>query len=316
VIAALPLMVSLWACADAPELPDGVRLLGLDDPQTHWQRDGVVPMVPPAHHPSAMRDRDAVTVYVEIPDDGALSLVQRSDGRDVLSWPAGTVADRVERWGPAGSDRVVDVRGTRIDADGKRWHHVYRPTDTDADSPLLGAEWPADDPERAVAAIDAFLDALAESPLVRRQADPAAYVSGVRGKLDCDGCHQPLRPDNERHAQHGLVNRGTDAAGFFTPSTVLHDEVPLERYGTWDRNLEAPFLEVRCAGATPTLPAATEGAHPSCPDRVVPTAHYALDDALRADQPHARAVCASWRHLASHIDPDGLDADHPCAREL
>ncbi|MEZ4235364.1 MAG: hypothetical protein R3F59_04235 [Myxococcota bacterium] len=302
-------VLGLGGCGHAPEappeppLPEGVHPLTLErgaSPFAPWAEGGFVQMVPPVHLPQpAVGD---VQSWLRLPPGGRVALVDAPDGRRVLSYPPGTVADRVETAGEGEAARVVDVRGTRIDADGRRWHHVYR-SGGDPQAPLVGMEWPAGDAALASAGADAFVDAL-------RTAGVTRHLDAVRGKLDCDGCHAVSRADNERQREHGLVNRGTDAAGWFTPGTVLADSVPVEAYGQRDPNLTDLWITLRCGDQIVEAPAT---GHPSCGDARVPRGTLDLAGALAAHDPHALAVCASWRAL---VDA-GADAapDHPCTGE-
>ena len=83
---------------------------------------------------------------------------------------------------------------------------------------------------------------LAALPAPRRDAEVAAF----RSKNACLPCHDPLRRDNETKGQFGLVNRGTNASGFFTPATAFADEVPMEQYGAHDRTVPDPLVDIFC----------------------------------------------------------------------
>src|SRR5438046_10311734 len=100
-------------CSRAPEAPPS---LVIDDPQGHWQRAGVVELVPAILPPSTPDGRDRIHVFYKIPDGATFTV---SDGRSgkTLKVPAGTEADRVEMDEDASGGRVADVRGTRF-ADG------------------------------------------------------------------------------------------------------------------------------------------------------------------------------------------------------
>ena len=185
--------------------------------------------------------------------------------------------------------RVVDVRGTRIDAEGQRWHHVYQPVSKDPSAALVGAEWRSGDSAAAEAAKDGFIDALAKSD--RKNLD------GVRSKLGCDGCHTLDRLPNTRPGEHGIVARGTDGAGFFTPSTLLADAAPLEVYGV-DPNPGAPFTTITCADGNPPE---IRAKRVRCASGV-PTAHVDVAAAAEAGDPHALAVVASREHLLGGAD--------------
>lgn len=239
-------------------------------------------VVPPVALPRPTANGD-VEVWVELPGAG---LHERSDGARVLHYAPGTRADRVEFRTTRTGRRVVDVRGTTLDAAGQRWHHVYQPVSTDPDAALLGVEWPAGDPELAELAIDRFIAAL--------DAHGRKNLDSVRAKLDCESCHLRDRPDNQRPGEHGLVARGTDGAGFFTPSTLLADEAPAESYGIHAG--PAPFTTWTCAGVE--VPADTR----RCADGSV--ARIRVDAAAAALATDARwaAVETSREHLDAVLE--------------
>ncbi|HHO51334.1 MAG TPA: hypothetical protein ENK18_10780, partial [Deltaproteobacteria bacterium] len=293
-IPALLSLLSLLACGRSA-LPEGVRLVYLEDPVHHW--DDATPVVPPVHLPQPAADRTWVSVQLRLPTDGTVDLRPTHDGRVLPGWPPGTVADRVEVRGSEDALRVVDVRGMRIDAAGKRWNHVYRPTSPDRSAPLLGVTWPAGDPRLGAAAVDAFIEALGESPMIQALDDPEAHLTGVRGKLGCDGCHVPGRRNNRKINQHGLVNRGTDHAGWFTPLTLLTETVPLEIYGVFDPNLSDPHVRISCPEGAPVVPSPGGNRHASCPDRAIPLGTLDVTAALASGDDHARAHCRSVGYL-------------------
>jgi hypothetical protein len=258
---------SLLACA-----PSDAGLLHRE-PLAHVERDGAFAVVPPVRLPVPAEGKH-VEIWLSVPDGATIG---HRDGR-IGPYPPGTIADRVEFRG----ERVVDVRGTRIDAEGRRVHHVFKPVP--GASALLGAAWFADDPIDTAAAIDRLMDGLEARGVHRTDA--------IRRKLDCESCHTADRPDNTTRREHGLVNRGTDAAGFFTVATLLAESVPLEHYGH-DANLADPDVLVRCPEGT-----ATRGVHATCPGDAVPRAVLAAD----ADSAHARAHHVSRQQLLALLE--------------
>ncbi len=303
----------LWALGCRCQAPsDGARLVSIDDPLHHW--DSAIELVPPVHLPQPIAGRTLVTVQLQLPEGGGVTLEPGPDGRLLPSWPPGTVADRVEYRGAPGATRVVDVRGTRIAADGRRWHHVYRIAENDRRAPLRGATWPAGDPALAESTIDAFLADLRTAPLASAARDPDAYIAAIRKKLDCDACHVPTRPENRRRGEHGLVNRGTDHAGWFTPQTLLSASAPLEFYGAFDPNLADPHVRVSCPEGEPIAPSGKRK-HATCPDGSVPTGTLDVAAALDAGDAHAAGYCRTASYLMDHLhdsaDPATRDG-HPC----
>jgi hypothetical protein len=255
----------LFACS--PDLEEGVHLR---EALAHTVRAGALQVVPPVALPLPAEDA-RVEVWLSGPEEAGLRL---GPNGNILAYAPGTIADRVEFRG----ERVVDVRGTRIDADGKRWHHVYKTLPGQAE--LMGASWPADDPDATERAIDQLMASLADHG--------NRHTVSIRKKLDCNSCHTLDRPANHRQRERGLVNRGTDGAGFFTPVTLLMDRVPLETYGT-DPNLHNPFILTACPEGLPQRTAtATRCAHTG-----VATAQLDLASALAAHDPAAEAFVTS-----------------------
>lgn len=298
------------ADADSSSAPadDGpVRRLSIDDPSTHWRDAGFVAMVPPVRLPSSAPDVDDVVVWLRIPDGGVIETRELGvDGRLSLVFPPGTTADRVEQRGRGAKRAVVDVRGTTVGEGGEQWMHTLRRARGDR---LFGFEWPRSLPE---AHAEATARLLAELPRYRPAAtmEPAArerYLASIERKNQCTRCHTYDRPDNTRANEHGLVNRGTDGSGFFTPQTVLLDEIVLEGYGGVDRNLDDPWITVRCPDGAP-VQHQERGARvrATCEDGL-PLARLDLRAALAAGDERAQQTCRARRYLHAHLDARGRE---------
>ena len=284
--------MAVAACAD----PSTAQRLTLDDALGFVDDPTAIRVVPAAHLPQPQVG--TLDVWLRLPPGSQLGVTTLPDGRRSFTYPPGTRADRIEVWGLGDDRRVIDVRGTTIDADGRQWHHVYRPTRRDPAAPLVGAQWLADDLAAQEAGSAMLLEQLTAAGVRHGLDDIAA-------KNACDSCHSAGRADNRRRAEHGVVARGTDAAGFFTPSTLLAPDVALEAYGSVDLNAADPFVVRRCPdGSTPSARVCAGGA--------IPRATLALADALAANDPHALAHCATWRALGPHL-PEGVSA--PAAGE-
>ncbi len=270
----------------------GPPVLSLDDPRSVWAEGGdAVQVVPAGHLPSGEVNRDATEVWVTLPPGGELATEVLAGGRLGLSFPPGTSADRVEWRGDGDARRIVDVRGTTLEADGPRSHHVWVPVRRDPDASLVGVSWPAGDLVAADEALDALVAAVAP-----HRPEPAAWEQQYRSKHGCDACHTLDRPDNLAAGDHGLVNRGTDGQGWFTPSTVLAPDVPVETYGAWRGDDLDPYI-VRDDGP-------------------VPRVHLDVARGLAAADPHTLAHCRSVAWVVDHLragDParERLAA-HPC----
>lgn len=293
--------VLLTACR-SDEPPPGVTALGIDDPSSYHVREGFVRLVPPAHLPSSSPARDQVEIWVKLPAGALIELSEDEAGRPSLAFPPGTWADRVEWHGDGDARRIVDIRGTRLEDDGAQTFYVYRPSAPDPRASLFGLEWRRGDPAIQRAATEYLVAKVATLPPVVDMAEPrrADVLEGVRGRNQCAGCHGLSRPENQHSRQHGLVDRGTDVSGFFTPRTVLWDEVPLEVYGAHDRSWDDPAIEVRCSGAPVTLAEPDSGRR--CPDGSIARGRLRW----RTTEPEARdllaAVCESRMWIADHMN--------------
>jgi len=126
-----------------------------------------------------------------------------------------------------------------------------------------------------------------------------AFLRDVEGKNACAQCHAISRRINATQREHGLVNRGTDASGFFTPWTLFADAIPLETYGGNDRSETDRWVTIACpSGAEPT--AAADG-RARCPNNEVPLGTYDLTGALREGDSRALRICTGRRVLGEHF---------------
>lgn len=293
----------LGACrSDAP--PPGVTDLRIESPREHHEREGFVQLVPPGHLPSSSPSRDQVEIWVKVPEGATIELHHDDAGRPSLEFPAGTLADRVEWFGTGDERRIVDIRGTRIEADGAQTFYVYRPTAPDPRAPLFGLEWARDDAQAQQDATVRLAAKVGERPPVvgMSASRRAAVLDGVRARNACAGCHGLSRPENARPREHGVVDRGTDHSGFFTPSTVLWDEVPLEAYGAHDRSWNDPSIEVRCGDQPATPP--EDGQPRRCPDGGIARGRLQWNASEPAARAHLKAVCEGRAWLAAHMTQD------------
>ncbi|PRQ06117.1 hypothetical protein [Enhygromyxa salina] len=297
---------------------DPVSRVTIDDPAQHWEREGFVEMVPPIQLPSSTAAATDVAVWLRIPERGVIhTRWSEARGGWVLEFPPGTVADRVEQRGADRARGVVDVRGTRLGDDHEEWMHTLRRAEPGPNAPLFGYEWPRSDPAAHQRATDELLGELAAIPPAAKMTPERRerYLASIRRKNDCASCHAHERPDNAVEGEHGLVNRGTDASGFFTPQTVLMDAVVLEGYGGVDPNLEDPAITLICPdGSQPTLKQGKR-VRAVCPDRGVPVARL---DYTRIDEQRLTKLCRARRYLLDHLDEQGrrvfASALDPCQK--
>ncbi|MCA9711690.1 MAG: hypothetical protein KDK70_37995 [Myxococcales bacterium] len=288
--------------SDAP--PPGVTDVRIEAPRRYHADEGFVPLVPPVHLPSSSPERDQVEIWVKLPPDGLIDVRLDERQRPVLRFPPGTWADRVEFAGRGDARRIVDIRGTRIEPDERQTFYVFRPTAPDPDAPLFGVEWPREDAGAHRAATERLLSKLTALPPAATMDDDARhrFLEGVRVRNGCAGCHGLARPDNEIPKQHGLVDRGTDDSGLFTPQTVLWDEVALEAYGAHDRSWSDPAIEVRCGDRA--LDAQDPQDARRCPDGSIAQGRLRWDATEPVARAHLAQVCEGRRILTAHMTPE------------
>lgn len=290
------LVLLLAACSS--DLGHGAQKEEIRDPLGFHTREGFRSLVPTAHIPSSLAERDQVQIWLSLPPTGEID-GQQQGGKLRLKFPPGTRADRVEYAGLGEHRRIVDIRGSTVTEDGQRYH-VYRPSAAQPAAALFGASWPAGQSKAHGVATDYLVERIAAAPPVAEMEAQrrTAELDSFRGKNNCLPCHDANRPDNTRLREHGLVNRGTDVSGFFTPSTVFDDEVPLESYGRFDRSLDDPLLDIVCGDE---VVEALEGR--ACPDpQEVPRARWNWERAWVADPARAEARCEQARWLAARMN--------------
>jgi hypothetical protein len=299
---------------------DVLARITIPDPSDHWAREGFVEMVPAIRLPSSSAEAEDVAIWLRLPADAVIE-TQWSEARGgwVLTFPPGTVADRVEQRGRGAKRGVVDVRGTMITEDGQQLHTLRR-AGSEADAPLFGYAWPRSDPEAHARATARLLAVLGSLPPATRMRDEVRtrYLDGIARKNECTHCHSYARPDNAREQQHGLVNRGTDGSGFFTPQTVLADAIVLERYGGHDPNLDDPAVTITCPDGRPaTRRSKAKRVRAACLGGGVPIAQL---DLQALEGPRLERICRARRYLFDHLDAQGKqvfgDALLPCREKM
>ncbi|NVB37290.1 hypothetical protein G6O69_05570 [Pseudenhygromyxa sp. WMMC2535] len=322
--------VAAWALTRVPD--DGpVRRLTIAEPWRHWEDEGFVEMVPPVRLPTATPGADDVAIWLRIPEGGVIETRRRegdaaggaageATGEEageaasawILAFPPGTIADRVESRGRGGTRGVIDVRGTELAEAGEEWMHTLR-RDGGAKGGLFGYEWPRSSTAAHAEATRLLLAELAEIPPGSSMSEEAraGYLSRIQTKNQCVTCHVHGRADNRREGERGVVNRGTDGSGFFTPQTVLLDEIPLERYGTIDPNLRDPWVTLRCPEGEAKLESKKGRLLATCPDNAVPVGRFDLDKALSHGDERAERICAARRYLYAHLDERGREVFSP-----
>jgi len=286
--------------SDLPKLDHGAEAVEITTPLTFHEREGFTALSPPAHVPSSDAAGDQVTIWLAL-GEGPITTTTL-EGRSVLAWPEGTRADRVEMAGRGDARFIADIRGTTLTEDGPRFH-VYRPSARQPRAPLFGARWPGDSAEAHAEATGYLAERIGKSDPVAswKPAARKAEVQGFRQKNACLPCHDPGRPDNERPGQHGIVNRGTDGSGFFTPATLFEDDVPLEQYGSFDHTVEDPLVDIRC-GEEILSSTQRKKWNRRCDNGRAPRALWRWDRAWSQAPTRAKQRCAQAKWLFEHMD--------------
>lgn len=283
----------------------GLSPVSIAAPERYWADHGFVLLEAPMRVPTNSEQTDHIQVWIRIPANALIGTRRLADGRLSLRMPPGTVADRVESVGGA----VVDVRGTRFEADGGELFHVLRAARSNSGS-LEGVEWMRGDRDGEIAAAARLAD------LVRTTDGPrAARVFGEF--MDCQSCHAADRPESRQVRTDDLPNRGTDGSGLYQVLAVLSDDAPLEFNRPRDLNVDDPKVRIACAdGRSPAVVREAGGAvRAGCADGSVPRGRLALADTLRAGSQRAAAICRARVYLAAHLDELGRHEFEAALRE-
>jgi hypothetical protein len=331
-------------------VPDHVMERRIDDPLGWWQRQGFAAMVPSIHLPTTHDGDDLIQVWLSIPNGARIDAERlRDSGREPARWslvlPPGTRADRAEYSrvegpgarqatqfvdGPGVSESdwtLMDVRGTRVLADGTQEFHVLRPINGEVHAPLRGWAWRRGDLGARREATERLIALAREArrPIDRDPMDSEG-LAALRRLNDCARCHQPRMPRVSRADAGGerSIERASDNLGFFVITTVLSDSGVVADHRPDDLNHEDPFVQVRC-GDQParltgkdnyerfTCPDAPAGQAPDrAPDQAsdqgVPVGYRDVAAGLAAGHPYTRRLCESRRWLAERMTSRAREA--------
>ena len=219
----------------------------ISDPSRFWKENGFV-AIAPAIRVSVVPGAETV-VYLRMPEGSRLATSFLPDQRRfTIRFPPGSEADRVSYSVLGDGSRVIDdVRGTRWDADGNQYFHVYRPADDSRNARLVGVEWHATDPRQQELATAQLI------ALIRSSSDqfPALHASGrvlerFRTLNNCGDCHLANKAAAQS-ADEFLPPWQTDASGFYVPLAVLEDTAPLSSTSFFDDpNADDRFVSASC----------------------------------------------------------------------
>lgn len=236
-----------------------------------------------------------VTVWLRVPSAEPMSARwSEQQRRFVVSYPAGTVADRVSFMLRGSSWDVEDVRGTTFSPHGEIFH-VLRPDPKGTDA-VVGVEWNRDDRAGEDVARRAV------GILACREGD--ADVDFVRARTACPRCHMHDKRESRIDIGGDTPFRATDDGGLYETLSVLTDDVEINDARGRDVNVDDKFVSLHCkTGNAEIVRSANGEVHVQCPARdEVPMASYDVAAALRNGDPHARDVCASRAYLYEHAD--------------
>lgn len=279
------------------------------DPRTYWRDQGFVELTPAIRVSVAPGARTAI--FLKIPEGARIATrLLPSQGRATLLLPPGSVSDRVSLAASADGEWTVDdVRGTRWGVDGREYFHVYRPAGPELHAPLIGYEWPRDDPHLAIAATSLLTDLVRDTPAPFSALLPSwGEVARFRQLNRCDSCHVADKPMAQSDRAL-LPSWATDASGLYVPLAVLDDRAPLSTSRMFhDPNSGEAFVTAACGDQPAREHLGRRSRWFSCPDDAVPMGTLHVAAGLAAGDPHVARVCASRRYLFDRLDPAGRQA--------
>lgn len=281
--------------------------LSLPNDQSYWQKAGYAKMVGPLHLPTNAEQTDVIQVWLKLPEGAKVSAQRIFDSREsrfTLVYPAGTIASRVEFQSDGAS--VGDVRGARIDQDGKTIFHVYEPSPLASPGEIVGYEWPRQDD-----AADAAAGQRLAHLYFPRGDEPR--LPGFLKHNRCLGCHQENAPSPA--VITSPLQYQSDSRGFLQTPSVLSDEITVRNHREWDLNADDRFVTVTCSGQ-PVKAVTRAGMRGyACPNGVAPMGRLDVAAALAAGEQHAKDLCASRRYLFDHMDDGARAAFAPAFTE-
>lgn len=316
----LGIAAACWAAlrrADpgAPGLADLVELAGAEridaDGPGWWAANGFVALEPPIALPRPVNERTRSTVWLRLPPGGVIQTSWlKEQSRHTLTFPPGTVADRVALWSPkAGGPRVADVRGARVVPGGQRYR-LMRPRMAGDGQPAQGYEWPAGDREMTLSA---------HAPIVKRMHAGGGFawetagehrkkaIAKFEARNTCAGCHPTNRAAMIQRAK-GL-KRATDGHGFYVPLTLLSNRAPLETYRARDMNVDDPCVVVTC-GDAPIEPVEKPGGARfyRCANDQIPHGTRDMSCTKQRQPERYRAICTGRTAIYQRLDAAGQAA--------
>ena len=285
------------------------RRVEIADPAHHWHDDGFVELTPSIRVSVPLGAR--TLVYLKLPDGARLTTRYLADQRrHTILLPPGSASDRVGLMADeAGTWTVEDVRGTRWDAEGREYFHVYRPATAAAGARLVGYEWRRGDAALQQRATEMLTEMVSDLPTPFSGSPPSGRgIAQFRALNECQSCHVPDKGQATSPYER-LPPWTTDASGIYVPLAVLADRAVLSTTPAFhDPNASDPFVQARCAGG-PAMEYVRWGRHFfRCADGGLPIGLHDVAAARAAGDAHAERVCASRRYLYERMDDAGRQA--------
>jgi len=293
--------------------PADVKPVEIADPEHYWQAGGFIKLTTPVRI-SVARGTDTL-VYLKLPPTGTITTHYLADQkRMTFVFPAGTASDRVTiAQGGDGKGFVSDVRGTRWGDDGTEYFRVLRPTSLAANAPLTGFEWPRKDAKAQAGATAELIKMMrAIGGKVKELAASGRDLERFASLNECQSCHVANKPAG-KNPDDPLPPWPTDGSGLYVPPAVLDDAAALSTADYFDDpNVGDKFVVAKCNSGKGANVLHEDGAgFYGCADQSMPVGHYDFTGAMKANEAHARDVCASRKYLFDRMDEAGRKAFAP-----
>ncbi len=285
-------------------LSSGAFRIHIADPKSYWKQRGFITLAPTVRLAISAEGRPHVTVRLLLPNESQVTAhALPEQGRMTIVFPPGSEADRVSMKRYSGGLTVADVRGSRIDSQGREWFHVYRPTSPAPGGPLVGYAWLRHDPRQRKQAHESLVEHVRTTPRLFTKRPPSRDVVDFFSRMNaCEDCHFANKPAGT-NPQDWLPLWPTDEIGWYVPLAVMLPELALSTTPRWhDPNASDALVERHCARGP-----AREQTHPAgswfrCDDGSVP---YGLRDVAlgmaQADT-YTRALCRSRAYVFERMD--------------
>jgi len=289
-------------------LEGGVRRIDIADQQRYWIDSGFQELSPSVRVSVSSGALPRTAIYLRVPEGAAISVLPREDGGASLLFPPGSESDRVTliRFSTPDGERawtVADVRGTRIDATGQEWFHVYRPLDGQGHSALVGYEWRrGHDDEHELADSHLAQHLRTHARALHKRPAGEGYIARFLRLNDCASCHFPNKP-GATDPDERLPPWPTDANAWYTFAAVVSDSAALSATPTFhDPNFDDPFVRATCTEGEALLRGRPRYRHYRCQDGSMPMGTRDVRRGLAEHHAYTESVCRSRAWLYERMD--------------